>query len=225
MKLLKIDIHTHTKEDPYDDISYNAEELINVACEKDFDVLAITNHNHLTFNEYLERYAADNGILLIPGIELSIGRKHVLILNADSSFNNIRTFQELRRVKRKEHLIIAPHPFHPTKTALKDDFMKNIDIFDAVEYCLFYSKLINLNKEAVKQAKAACLPLVGNSDAHLLNQLGITYSVIRAREKSITAVIEAIRSHQVEVVTTPLSLFQMLNLELRLILKRHIIKK
>ncbi|GAI08342.1 unnamed protein product, partial [marine sediment metagenome] len=69
---LKADLHLHTSEDPEDKVRYSARQLIDYASQKGFDVLAITNHNFYTYNDYLRDYAASKGILLIPGIELSV---------------------------------------------------------------------------------------------------------------------------------------------------------
>jgi hypothetical protein len=49
---------------------------------------------------------------------------------------------------------------------------------------------------------------VGTSDAHFLAQLGTTYSLISA-QKDLESVFSAIRQGKVEVVSRPLSSFQM----------------
>ena len=64
---LKADLHLHTAEDPNDRVSYTAKELISKAADEGFEVLAITNHQCLTFNQRLSAYARERGILLIPG--------------------------------------------------------------------------------------------------------------------------------------------------------------
>jgi len=67
-KKLKTDLHIHTAEDPRDNISYSARDMIDRAGELGFDVLSITNHNVVTYDEDLAAYAKKKGILLIPGI-------------------------------------------------------------------------------------------------------------------------------------------------------------
>src|SRR4030042_312462 len=78
---LKADLHLHTAEDPLDRIRYTAKELISKAADESFDVISITNHHQMTFNQDLLSYAQQRGILLIPGIEMTIRRRHVLVLN------------------------------------------------------------------------------------------------------------------------------------------------
>ena len=89
MTWLKVDLHTHTCEDPQDRISYNAFQLIDRAALKGFDALAITNHDFVLYNDKLVKYAAEKGILLIPGMELTLSKKHVLLINPDFSSNRV----------------------------------------------------------------------------------------------------------------------------------------
>jgi len=205
MKKLKADLHLHTNEDPKDSVKYSAKQLIDQAHQKGFDVLAITNHDQVTYDNYLAEYAKERGILLIPGAEATINQKHVLLLNMDYSLHRIRTFADLKLHKDGTGLIIAPHPFFPSFTSLNSELEQHLDIFDAIEYSYYYLQEINFNKKAEELAKEFSLPLIGTSDAHFLWQIGTTYSLIEA-EKDLEAVIAAIKEGKVEVVTGPLSL-------------------
>ncbi|MFQ5455662.1 MAG: PHP domain-containing protein [Nitrospirota bacterium] len=202
---LKVDLHIHTNEDISENISYSAIELIDNAVENGFDALSITNHNVFTYNDYLKGYAEDRGILLIPGIELTVSNRHILFINpANFIREDITTLDDVRRYKGDENLIIAPHPFFPCLHSLREFFSAYIDIFDAVEYTHFYFKMINFNKKAEIKAREHCLPLVANSDAHFLNQFGKTYSLVNA-ERNIESIIDSIKNHHVELVTKPLN--------------------
>jgi len=207
MKKLKADLHLHTKEDPEDIVKYSARELIDQGYQKGFEVLAITNHNQITYDNHLAEYAREREILLIPGAEATIDKKHVLLLNMDYSLRRIKTFDDLKLLKDGAGLIIAPHPFFPSFTSLNSKLKEHLDIFDAIEYSHCYLEKINFNKKAEVLAKKFSLPLIGTSDAHFLWQIGTTYSLIEA-EKDLESVITAIKEGKVEVVTEPLSLFK-----------------
>ncbi len=201
---LKADLHLHTSEDPQDKIRYSARQLIDYASQRGFDVLAITNHNFYIYNDYLKDYAASKGILLIPGIELSVERKHIILLNINHNVpQKIQSLQDLRDYKNEDSLVIAPHPYFPMYQALNSKLEEHIDIFDAIEYTHFYFRRINYNKKAERKAREFDLPLIGVSDAHLLCQVGWTYSLIDA-EKTVEAIIDAIRKKRARVVTQPL---------------------
>ena len=204
VKPLKVDMHLHTAEDPLDRIRYTAKELILKAVEEGFDVLSITNHQQLTFNQDLYSFARERGILLIPGIEVNIQKRHVLLLNPPQR-KTFSDFSSLSRIRRQETLVVAPHPYFPGIHSLNGRLLKNLELFDALEYCHFYSSRINLfNQKAVEVSRSNGFPLIGNSDAHFLSQLGTTYSLIYA-EKNLEAIFAAIRKNRVEVITRPLS--------------------
>jgi predicted metal-dependent phosphoesterase TrpH len=223
---LKADLHLHTAEDPLDRVRYTAQELISEAADEGFDVISITNHHQMTFNQDLSSYAQGKGILLIPGIEMTIQRRHVLVLNPPP--NKICSdFFCLSKLRRPETLIIAPHPYFPGTYSLNGYLLKHLDLFDALEYCHFYSPMINFNQRALEVSRSFGFPLVGNSDAHFLSQLGTTYSLIYA-EKNLEAIFAAIRQNKVKVASRPLKTLEMgsianrfLRMKLRAKMSKH----
>lgn len=202
---LKVDLHIHTKEDREDRISYSAYELIDEAVLRGFDALAITNHNTLTYSPELESHAAERGIVLIPGVEATIGGKHVLLLNMPFQNGCYNSFEDVLRQKAVNNLVIAPHPYFPGPTCLNGQLEATPHLFDAVEYCHFYTHRIDFNRQAVRFARNHDLPLVGNSDAHVLDQFGLAYSLVEA-EKTPDAIIQAIKAGWVKPVSSPLPL-------------------
>jgi len=223
---LKADLHLHTAEDPLDRVRYTAKELISKAADQGFDVISITNHHQITFNQDLLSYAQEREILLIPGIEMTIQRRHVLVLNPPPH-KKCSDFFSLSKLRRPETLIIAPHPYFPGTYSLNGYLLKHLNLFDALEYCHFYSPMINFNQRAVEISHFFGFPLVGNSDAHFLSQLGTTYSLIYA-EKNLESVFAAIRQNKVKVTTRPLKHLEMgsiVNRFLRMKLRSKITKR
>jgi predicted metal-dependent phosphoesterase TrpH len=207
LKPLKADLHLHTAEDPLDRIRYTAKEIISKAADEGFEVLSITNHQIVTFSSELFFYAQERGILLIPGVEVTIRRRHVLLLNPPPG-KTCSDFSHLSKLRRPETLIVAPHPYFPGTYSLNGHLLKHRNLFDALEYCHFYSPRINFNQKAIEVAQSHGFPLIGNSDTHFLSQFGTTYSLIYA-EKNIESIFAAIRGKRVAVVTRPLTPFEM----------------
>ncbi len=85
--------------------------------------------------------------------------------------------------------------------------MKHRRLFDALEYCHFYSTRINFNQKALEVCQSHGFPLIGNSDAHFLSQFGTTYSLIYA-EKNVESIFTAIRANRVKIVTQPFTPFE-----------------
>src|SRR5687768_2788769 len=79
--MLKVELHTHTSDDPADPIPHSAIELIDRAADLGYDALAITLHDKQFDVCSLAAYAAGRGLVLIPGVEKTIEGRHVLLLN------------------------------------------------------------------------------------------------------------------------------------------------
>jgi len=212
MSKLKCQLHCHTRQDPVDEIRHSEYELIDRAARLGYNVLAISCHNVVIFNDDLRKYADKKRILLIPAIEKTIQKRHILILNADVEAQKIRTFEELKkyRARKKDCLIIAPHPYYPAPSSLRKKLDENIALFDAVEYSWFHSRKTNkYNQKAVKTAEKNSLAVVATSDNHILRYLDHTYSLLEG-EKTVKSVFDAIRKKRITIVSHDLPLWKML---------------
>lgn len=201
--MLKADLHTHSGEDVQIKNYHTARQLISYSAMLGFEVLSITNHDRVLYNQTLKDYAKRRNILLIQGVEATIEGKHVLIYNIDNrSLKSVKRFEDLERLSNNGFVISAPHPWHPTSNSLKRKLLEYIDSFHAIEYNQLYLKsLPNLNNKAVRVAKDFNKALHGNSDAHILEQLGYTYTMIDAEQKK-EAVLEAMRVKGKTIVVT-----------------------
>ncbi|RLE38891.1 hypothetical protein DRJ17_02560 [Candidatus Woesearchaeota archaeon] len=204
--MLKADLHIHTSKDPEDRryIRLSPKEIITIAAKKKFDVISITHHSHVYFNEELKNFAKKQGILLIPGCEHRIDGKDILIYNiTEKERRKIKTFKDLNKIRNKA-LVIAPHPYYFGIHSLGRELCKNINLFDAIEYSHFYTRWFNPNKKAIKIAIKHNKPLIGTSDTHYLFQFGTTYTLIDAK-KNIKSVFKAIKENKIVVKSKPLS--------------------
>lgn len=208
--MLKAQLHIHVKGDPRDDISYTGKELIDHAAGQGFDVLALTCHDRVIYDEELKEYAWQRGILLIPGVERTIEGKHVLIYNLTEEESQVVTsFKKLEELKlekqrqNKPFLVAAAHPFHFGLSCLKSKVVQHLNLFDVWEYSFFYHKALNFNKKTIKLAQKYGKPMMGSSDVHRLSILGKTYSLINS-EKNLDSVLQAIKDNQIRIITKPL---------------------
>lgn len=210
-ELLKADLHSHTRDDPQDGhlIGYSAEKLIDHAAKFGFKVLSITNHDKITYSPYLKEYAAVRGVLLLPGVELSVEGKHILLINYLGPLN-FKEFRDLQRIKDQNVLIVAAHPFFPGGMTLKEKLLEHIDLFHAIEYCHFYRKHINFNKKVVQLSEKYHVPLIGTSDTHVLGQMNYTYSLIGASHANAEAIVSAVKKGNIRLITEPLPIKVML---------------
>jgi predicted metal-dependent phosphoesterase TrpH len=203
--MLKVELHTHTGDDPVDTIPHSTLDLIDRAALLGYNAVAITLHEKQLDLRRFEPHAAERGIVLIPGVERTIEGRHVLLLNFRSGADSIRTFAELRHLKSRERgLVIAPHPFFPGATCLGRDLERHADVFDAVERNAMYTRALDFNRRAERWAARHGKPVVGNGDVHRLMQLGTTYSLVDAAADP-DAICDAIAAGRVRVESRPLS--------------------
>jgi predicted metal-dependent phosphoesterase TrpH len=202
--MLKVELHTHTADDPVDAIPYSTNALINRAAALGYDAVAVTLHERQLNLDPWRSYAADRRIVLIPGIERTIQGKHVLVINFSRAAERVRTFADLAALKARENgLVIAPHPFFPGRICLGDDLDKYGHLFDAIERSAVFTRHIDFNRRAEQWARAHGKPMVGNGDVHTLRQLGTTYTLVDAA-RNPEAICRAIAAGHVRVVSEPM---------------------
>lgn len=207
--MLKVDLHLHTAEDPVDIIRHDAMTLVDRAVAQGFDALAITLHDKQLADRGLFDYARERGLVLIPGTERTIQGKHVLLINFPQSAENVRTLEEVARLKaRSQGLVIAPHPFYPDRACLRSLMDAHVDLFDAVEWSYFWTRVTNFNARAARWARKHGKALVGNSDLHDLRQLGRTHSWVLA-ERDAESICDAIRAGRVSLRTEPVPVVEL----------------
>jgi len=203
--MLKVELHTHTSDDPLDRVPYTTQDLIDRAAALGYDALAVTLHDRQLDVRPLEAYAMARGIVLIPGIERTVEGRHVLLLNFASGAEDVQTFEDVRRLKQRgPGLVIAPHPFFPARSSLRGWINRYADLFDAVEYNAMFTSSLNFNQPAERWARRHGKPMVGNGDVHRIEQLGTTYSLVDAAPNP-TAICEAVAAGRVRVVSQPIS--------------------
>jgi predicted metal-dependent phosphoesterase TrpH len=207
---MKAQFHIHIKGDPVHDLPYDWEDLVDHAHSLQYKILSVTCHNKLLFNKTAQKYAEKKDILLIPGIEIEIGHKHVLIINAHKDAEKIIKIEDLAnyRENHPESFIVAPHPFFPGKVAMGKKFLtKNLHLFDAIEYSYYVVPLLNFNKKAIRLAEKHDLPLIATSDCHVLKYLDQGYTNLKLPRKSkptTEAVLQALKQKNFTIKSRPI---------------------
>jgi predicted metal-dependent phosphoesterase TrpH len=206
--MLKVELHTHTADDPLDRIPHTLPQLIDRASALGYHALAVTLHERQLDLRPFASYAADRGIVLIPGLERSIEGRHTLLLNFRKGAQDVRTFDDLARLRRREPgLVVAPHPFFPGRSCLGHLLDRHASLFDAVERNAMFTASVDFNRRGERWAIQHGKPIVGNCDVHRLHQLGTAYSIVDA-EPNADSICAAIAAGRVHVESRPLTWFE-----------------
>src|SRR6266487_5957326 len=177
---IKIDLHIHTLDDPKDAVDYSAHQLLERARLLGFRVLAITLHDAVFDRQEVFADAATMGILLIPAAEVRLCGADVVVLNVTArEIAELKNFDDLRLLRARRGMSIftfAPHPFYIFGGSIGRRLLKEIDCFDAIEFCHFHVGLFNPNRRAKRVAARFGKPLIATSDAHRLHAFGRHYT-------------------------------------------------
>jgi predicted metal-dependent phosphoesterase TrpH len=210
---LKAELHSHCNLDPidYEICKHTPEQLISKAAELGYEVLAITCHDVDIWSEGLSDYAQGLGVTLIPGMEVTVeGKRQTLVYNFHTGAENLNTLEKIRARSSEDTLVIAPHPFFPGRSCLRNLLESNLGMFDAIEYSGFQVPGLNFNRRGLKLSIKTQKPVVGNGDVHFLWQLGLTFTWIYS-EPDMASIFDAIRRGIVRVEQSNLSWFQAAN--------------
>lgn len=167
----RIDLHVHTDASP-DGLS-PLEALARAAKAAGLDALAITDHNLCTLVP-----PSLEGVLLIPGCEVSTAQGHITGLFLDRPLDlNALTARGLPdgqaaidEIHRRGGIAVLAHPYGKPG-ADPDAFRFRPDAVEAVNARAAF-KVKDANEQAAALAERWGLPAVGGSDAHSRHEVG-----------------------------------------------------
>lgn len=189
------DLHIHSTES---DGKPSPREVVLEAINKGLNAISITDHDTFRGSLKAARYARDitsGELVVVIGAEIRVAEGDILVYCPESPLDRIpRTATELVDEAHANNCItVAAHPYDLIRKGI-GDLVKDIDI-DAIEVFNAHSPP-NANERALKVAKELSKPGIANSDAHILDEIGSTYTLYDVEELSPEAVIDAIRLGQ-----------------------------
>jgi predicted metal-dependent phosphoesterase TrpH len=208
---MKFDLHVHSKHSK--DSKSSHEDILQFALKKGLEGFAICDHDTIEGGLACSEKVLELGleITVIPGIEVSSSKGHILVLGIEENIDPLLSPEEtIRRARKLGGTVIIPHPFKRSSHGIGS--FEGLDI-DAVEVfnsrCLFNGA----NRKAFIEAKRLGIPAVAGSDSHIPEMVGQAYTEIYASENTVEAVLRAIREGRVtpagKNTPTPIILRQM----------------
>ena len=189
MTIYYADLHVHTAASP--DGRSSLEDLTAAAAAAGLQALAVTDHDRCT-----PVPAAMNGILLIPGCELSTRAGHItgLFLERPVDLAALGHLPEpetaVAAIRTAGGLAVLAHPFQrPGRRA--EDLAFPLDAVEAVNARACF-KHPAANDQAAAFAAARGLPAVGGSDAHDAKEVGNGRTALEAEAPTLPALREAL---------------------------------
>ncbi|MFZ2497929.1 PHP domain-containing protein [Methanosarcina sp.] len=192
---MKFDLHVHSEHSKDSESSHG--DILKIACKRGLHGLAICDHDTVEGGLACEKRARELGleITIIPGVEVSSSKGHILVLGIRENIEPLLTPEEtILRARKLGGTVIIPHPFKRSSHGIGS--FEGLDI-DAVEVfnsrCLFNGA----NQKAAAEAKRLGTPAVAGSDSHIPEMVGQAYTEIEASENTVDAILKAIREGKV----------------------------
>ena len=183
------DLHVHTAASL--DGRSSLEDLTAAAAAAGLHAMAVTDHDQCT-----PVPAAMNGILLIPGCEISTKAGHItgLFLERPVDLAALGRLPEpeaaVAAIREAGGLAVLAHPFHrPGRQGA--DYAFPLDSVEAVNARACF-KNPAANDQAAAFAARRQLPSVGGSDAHDAKEVGNARTALTAETLTLSALREAL---------------------------------
>jgi hypothetical protein len=160
------DYHVHSKFSVSDSFS-EVDDIIEAAQKAGLGALAISDHNEVEGSMQAVE-SAPKGLIVIPSTEVSSSDGHIVGLGVSKRIGEYMSAEDtIAEIHKMGGIAIAAHPYDSFRSGVGDLSWK-LD-FDAVEingHCLYG------NSKAKKMAEKHSKPLVGGSDAHIVEDIG-----------------------------------------------------
>jgi len=180
---------------------------VKVAKSRGLRILAFTDHEDVRgYWEALD-YSRELGVVLIPGMEVTLREAHVLLLGVDPRNppqlpENTDIAEFLDRIHSENIVTVLAHPFSRAGI-FAYPVVKRVDVlrkFDLVEVLNGKSLMIS-NARANELARRIGRPGVAGSDAHVAMYVGAVRTIVEAEfvPEDVDEVLEGLRRGRVSV--------------------------
>ncbi|MFC2002705.1 PHP domain-containing protein [Chloroflexota bacterium] len=167
---IRIDLHIHSMYSS--DGVLEPLEIVRIAKERGLSGIAVTDHNTIRGGHEAKKYETKDFKVII-GSEIMTEKGEITGLFLSKEIES-RHFQDvISEIKAQGGIVIVPHPFDGLRRSAFHITGKYAGSADAIEGFNSRCILRRYNKKAVEFATQYNLPIVGGSDAHYANEIGL----------------------------------------------------
>ncbi len=190
------ELHCHTH---YSDGTADPSECVRVAAQCGLSVLAITDHNTAEGGLPFWETPVEQGVLVIPGEEVSTDRGHLLAYFVRETIQPGPFEQVLAEVRRQGGLAFMAHPYHIPlgnrwrRRSIFHLLPEQLTMLDGIEVENGHNRS-QANAMAKSLASRDHLRAIAGSDAHYPVEIGNARTVLALEDLSLLAARNALCS-------------------------------
>jgi hypothetical protein len=186
---MKFDLHVHSSHSG--DSKNRIEEVLDACVRKGLSGVAIVDHNSLEGSRYALSLKRED-ILIIPGMEISSAKGHILAYNVQEEVpRELDAAETIDLIHAQGGIAVAAHPYRMWSGIGEEVVLAND--FDAIEIHNGRSTH-NHNNLAANLAVNMCRPFTAGSDSHEPSTVGKAYFVSSRDCHSVEDVIKEVLS-------------------------------
>jgi predicted metal-dependent phosphoesterase TrpH len=206
---LRIDLHVHTVKSG--DSYITLEDAIQRCREDGLDGFAVTDHDTMT--GIPDRVESESGLIVIPGVEITSRRAHVIAFDIDKEIpKDLSVSETVDGIHDQGGIAIIAHPYSLFRTWVNPLEIEKAS-FDCVEvanaYQFPYWWMLAKNTDLAERLR---LPVTGGSDAHIPRTIGRALTILEAETRDAEGALGALRNGKTEAIGRGITLFERLKL-------------
>jgi len=195
-----IETHSHTIYSKQIKIKWEGlntpSQMVAQAKKVRLGAICITDHDSIKAHKEAFKAGKKNGVVVVPGIEISSVDGHVLGLGINELIpKNLSAEETIDRIHEQGGFSIAAHPFDIKGLGIQDKikYVDGVEIFNSLNL----DKIANwVNKRKVKNLDK---PLFAGSDAHTADMIGMSRNEISDDVQTFDDVLCEFRKGNVEI--------------------------
>lgn len=191
---MKVDLHLH--DNKYSTDSHiSIEEIVREAKRKGLDGIALTNHENPDVVKEIDELVEKYDFVIFPGVEYLTKDGDIVAFGIDKLPEDQMSAQDfIEYVDKFGGTCTAAHPYRTNNRGLEDK-LYTVKGLTAIEGYNGSTSDYH-NGLAVKAGNELGIQVIGSSDAHVVEKVGVYATLLPYKVKNVKELIEALKTNR-----------------------------
>ena len=191
---MKVDLHLHDNKHSTDS-HISIEEIVREAKRKGLDGIALTNHENPDVVKEIDELVEKYDFVIFPGVEYLTKDGDIVAFGIDKLPEEQMSAQEfIEYVDKFGGTCTAAHPYRTNNRGLEDK-LYTVKGLTAIEGYNGSTSDYH-NGLAVKAGNELGIQVIGSSDAHVVEKVGVYATLLPYKVKNVKELIEALKTNR-----------------------------